>query len=334
MSYSCKECDESFGSLRSLHAHIKKHGLYVGDYYVKNFKRKDKLTQELLPYKKYDQYFATDFINTANMKEWCDTAPRDEVKEYILDTFKHRILNKGLKGLPPSIYLQTAGLPDIDICKKVFGSYNVTCEQFGVLPMLSRQLPNEFHKNYEETPIFVDTREQHPLIFKNSKALKLDVGDYAVMGENFDYTFVDRKTYQDFCSTVTHGYNRFVKEIERCKSLDSFLFIVVEAAFDTMEEENKKNYKKYKLDYVFHQVREIQARYSDCCQFVFSGSREQSIELIPKILVLGRELWEVDLQYFWNKHIINNGLGDRKTKTKQRVQRYKPVITRKRVVFR
>ena len=102
--------------------------MYVGDYYVKNFQKKDKLTGDLIPYKKYDQYFATDFINTANMREWCDEAPRREVKEYIINTFKHRVLSKSLNKFPPSIYLETAGLPDIDICKNVFGSYNAACK--------------------------------------------------------------------------------------------------------------------------------------------------------------------------------------------------------------
>jgi ERCC4-type nuclease len=153
------------------------------------------------------------------------------------------------------------------------------------------------------------------------------------MGEDFDYTFVDRKSYQDFCSTVTNGYRRFIKEIERCKSLESFLFVVVEAPFDGLENENKKNFKKFKLDYVFHQMREIQADYSDCCQFIFSGSRQDSIDLIPKILVLGKKLWRVDLQYFWNKKIKHNGLGSRQTKTKKRIQRYKPVTRGERGVF-
>ena len=115
------------------------------------------------------------------MREWCKTAPVEEVKEYIVNTFKKRILSKGLQSMPPAIYLETAGLPDIDICKTVFGSYSETCKQFGMLPMLSRQLPNEFNNNFEDTRIFVDTREQNPLIFKNNQQLKLDVGDYAVI---------------------------------------------------------------------------------------------------------------------------------------------------------
>ena len=334
MSYSCKECGDSFDSLRSLHAHIKKHGKYLGDYYVEYYARKDKLTGDLIPFKKYDQYFATDFINKRNMKKWCATAPRDEVKEFITKNLKEKIEAKGLSGGPPSLYLQTLKLPDLEVCKDVFGSYREACEKFGVLPMLGEQLPNEFAEDYSDTPILVDTREQKPLHFNNSEFLKLDVGDYAVGGDLYDYTFVDRKSCQDFCATVTNGYNRFVKELERCRSLGCFLFIVVETAFDDMWGETHRGYKKFNLDYVFHGMREIQAEYTDCSQFVFSGSREKSEEIVPKILVLGKQLWEVDVQYFWDKQLKKDGLGRRKTKTQSRVQGYKPVNSKQRRIFR
>jgi hypothetical protein len=67
---------------------------------------------------------------------------------------------------------------------------------------------------------------------------------------------------------------------------------------------------------------------------VFSGSREKSEELIPKILVLGKKLWKVDLQYFWDKEIKKDGLGNRKTEAPQRVQGYQQTHSRKRGVFR
>ena len=123
------------------------------------------------------------------------------------------------------------------------------------------------------------------------------------------------------------------EELERCKSLGCFLFVVVEVAFGDMWAVNARGYKKFRLDYVYHRMREIQAKYSDCCQFVFSGSRRDSEELIPKILVLGTKLWDVDLQYFWDKQINKNGLGDRKTKTKKTVRRYKPTASRKRGIY-
>ena len=331
--FKCKECDQEYGSLRSLHAHIKKHDVLLGDYYVKHFQRKDKLTGELIPFKKYDQYFHTSFLNASNMRKWCKTAPKGEVKDFVINSIKDKLTSKNIKAGPPALYLETSGLPDMEICKEIFGSYNAACEKFGMLPMLAGQLPKEFDDDFSNSHILIDTREQRPLPFKNSELLKLDVGDYGVSGELYDYTFVDRKSYQDFGATVTGGYGRFVKELERCKSLGCFLFIVIECDFDQIYWKNKSVYKKFNLGYVLHNMRDIQAKYSDCCQFVFSGSREESVKLIPKVLVLGQKLWKVDLQYFWNKKIKKNVLGNRNTETPQRVQGYKSGASRKRGVF-
>ena len=334
MSYKCKECGDSFDSLRSLHAHIKKHDKMLGDYYVDNYQRKDKLTGELIPFKNYKQYFSTEFINKRNMKKWCKEAPKEEVKDFIVNSLKTKLHAKGITAGPPSTYLHTANLPDIDLCKQIFGSYKEVCKQLDMRPMLSKPMPKEFGKDYSETPILIDTREQKPLHFNNSELFKLDVGDYAVGGDLYDYTFVDRKSYQDFCSTITNGYNRFIKELERCRSMGCYLYVVTETAFDNMWAVNRRVFKKFKLDYVYHRMRDIQANYTDCCQFVFSGSREKSEEIIPKILVLGTKLWEVDLQYFWDKQLKKDGLGNRTTETKPKVQGYKQTHFRKRGVYR
>ena len=334
MSYKCKECGDSFDSLRSLHAHIKKHDKMLGDYYVDNYQRKDKLTGELIPFKNYKQYFSTEFINKRNMNKWCKQASKEEVKDFIVTSLQKKLQAKGITAGPPSTYLQTSNLPDIDLCKQVFGSYKDTCKQLDMQPMLSKALPKQFNKDYSNTPILIDTREQKPLHFDNSELLKLDVGDYAVGGDLYDYTFVDRKSYQDFCSTITNGYNRFIKELERCRTMGCYLYVVTETAFDKMWAVNRRVYKKFKLDYVYHRMREIQANYTDCCQFVFSGSREKSEELIPKILVLGTKLWEVDLQYFWDKQLKKDGLGNRTTETTSKVQGYKQTHSRKRGVYR
>ena len=94
MSYKCKECGDSFDSLRSLHAHIKKHDKMLGDYYVDNYQRKDKLTGELIPFKNYKQYFSTEFINKRNMNKWCAEAPTEEVKDFIVSAFDKKLKPK------------------------------------------------------------------------------------------------------------------------------------------------------------------------------------------------------------------------------------------------
>jgi hypothetical protein len=300
-TFDCKECQSSFDSLKSLHSHIKKHDMLLGDYYVKNFQRKNKLTGELLPFKNYEEYFEKDFSQPHQLMDWCKISPFVTVKNYIGDILDKRIKAKNLKSGLSSIELWTLGLPDIDVYKKYFGSYTDACKYCLTEPMFNSKLPKEFWDDYSDAKILVDTREQKPLIFKKSSILKLDIGDYAVSGNNYNYTHVDRKSFEDFCSTVTVSYNRFAKELDRCRSLGCYLFIVTEAPLYSIEDYNKKSFKKFNLKYVFHNMRELQREYSDCCQFVFSGSRTASVELIPKLLVLGRSLWKTDIQYFWSK---------------------------------
>lgn len=303
MSFNCKECGQDFETLRSLHAHIKKHKMFLGDYYVNHFARKNKLTGDLLPFKNYDDYFSKDFSQPHQLMEWCETADGKEVKQYIGELLKKRVSDKGLEYGPTELELLTSGLPSIEVYKKYFGSYTAVCELCGVKPLLDKNLPKGFFNDYSNVKILIDTREQQPLKFKNSEKYKSDVGDYSVESSDYDYTHVDRKSFGDFCGTTTVGYSRFCKELDRNRSLGCYMFVVVEVALDEMEACNKKSYKKYKLDYVFHNMRKIQKQYSDCCQFVFSGSREKSELLIPKILVMGKQLWKTDINYFWSKYL-------------------------------
>ena len=214
-----------------------------------------------------------------------------------------RTMEKAIDYGPTELELVSAGLPSIDLYKKYFGSYTEACEEIGVKPLLGSKLPKEFFNDYSNVKILIDTREQQPLKFKNSELYKSDVGDYSVESSDYNYTHVDRKSFGDFCGTITSGYARFCKELDRCRSLGCYMFVVMEFSLEEMQELNKKSYKKYKLDYVFHNMRDIQKQYKDCCQFVFAGSREMSQEIIPKLLIIGKDLWHTDVNYFWSKYL-------------------------------
>ena len=53
-------------------------------------------------------------------------------------------------------------------------------------------------------------------------------------------------------------------------------------------------------------MRLLQHEFSGNCQFIFTGSREKSEALIPKLLYHGKKLWNVDLQYYIDKHGISS----------------------------
>ena len=172
----------------------------------------------------------------------------------------------------------------------------------GAKPIFYKGMPKEFSKDID-VEVLVDTREQQPLEFNKSKILKLDFGDYTLGGTNFSNTFVDRKSAGDFLSTFGGQVDRFRREMQRCLELDSYMYIVVEKSINAIEKENifAKGRRATKLGWVFSNLISVQHEFAGNCQFVFTNSREHSEKIIPKLLYLGKKLWNVDVQYFLDK---------------------------------
>jgi precorrin-6x reductase len=112
-----------------------------------------------LPFKKKEEYFANDFINRSQLIKWCESAPDEEVKNYILELGKKRIERKKYKNAPFHLELLKRQLPDLDIYKKHFGTYTQACEAMGVKPIFYKSMPKEFMNNVE-VKVLIDTREQ------------------------------------------------------------------------------------------------------------------------------------------------------------------------------
>ena len=306
----CKICGKSFGSERSLHSHIKSHGLMLAEYYTQYHPRFNLLTGEPLPFKNKQQYFSQDFSNREQLIEWCETKyqsdDHDDAEGYMLKLLRKRISEKELKIGPSHFELFNNQLPTIDLFQKYFGSYTEACKLAKVKPMFGSRLPSEWYDDVaSDVKIFIDTREQQPLSFKNSESLKLDFGDYAVGSDYYDYTYVDRKSENDFKSTLSkNNFDRFRAELQRAKDFNSYMFIVTEGSPESIEKNNRNAPHKSNMKYIYHNMRILDHEFDGHCQFIFSGSREKSELYIPKILTLGKRLWNVDLQYYIDNNII------------------------------
>jgi len=222
----------------------------------------------------------------------------------LLKRLEWRIQAKKLKYAPNSIEIKLFDLPSIDLYKRFFGSYNQACNILKIMPLLPKNIMANFFKQdpaLDELKILIDTREQKPLMFPKHMPMKLDFGDYAIGAPHYDYTYVDRKSESDFKSTMSTGFERFKREIERAKKFSSFIFVVVESSIDKIIENNHFTPHEANLSYIWHNTRVLSHEYRDNCQFVFSGSRQMSEFLIPKILFHGRKIWGTDLQYFLDK---------------------------------
>ena len=224
----------------------------------------------------------------------------------IINLLKKRVAAKNLKFGPSHVELMINQMPTVDIFQKHYGSYTAACESIGLKPMFGERLPESFKQKIDpQMKIFIDTREQQPLEFPNSEPMKLEFGDYAVGGADYDYTYVDRKGEQDFKSTLSkNNLKRFEYELQRTKDFDSYLFVVVESDLTQIESNNRRGAHKSNLKYVYHNMRVLNHQFSGSCQFIFTGSRKKSEEFIPKLLKLGKKLWNVDLQYYIDRGAV------------------------------
>ena len=239
MSFNCKECGKDFGSEAALHRHLKGHDMTLADYYTKHFPRKNLLTGDFLPFKNKKDYFAKDFSTYSQLLKWCHHSDPDKVKKYTLKKLKERIQEKELEFGPTHLELLLSDLPTIDIYKKFFTSYSHACSQAEVRPMLYRNLDETFftQEGFENLEIVIDTRENNPLPFKNTKKFALDFADYTASGTRYDYTFVERKSESDFKSTMSYNFPRFRKEMARAKAMDSYVFVVVDSSIQKIKKQ-------------------------------------------------------------------------------------------------
>ncbi len=86
----------------------------------------------------------------------------------------------------------------------------------------------------QDVVIAIDTREQEPYGFDASRVTTvrcaLSAGDYSLAGRETQVA-VERKTLQDFVSTVVHARERFARELRRLASYD-LACVVVEASME------------------------------------------------------------------------------------------------------
>tara|TARA_A100001515_G_scaffold100411_1_gene81251 strand:- start:1205 stop:2122 length:918 start_codon:yes stop_codon:yes gene_type:complete len=302
----CKICGEGFSSDRSFHAHLKKHGMYQAEYYCKYYPRYSLHYKKQIPFTNKKEYFDKEFIDLNEFLDWETNADNELVKSKCLEMISRRIDEKEYKYAPFHNELKTLNLPPIDIFKKHFKSYTKACLNIDIEVLFNKPMPIEFYDDPPEFEILIDTREQDPLPFKKSKKEKLYVGDYLNNHGEYTYTYIDRKSEGDFLGTLASGVDRFEREIEKAIQLESYLFVVIETTIDKIKSNHKKFRRKTNLEYVFHNMRHLTHKYPRNIQFIFTGDRKKSLNIIPKLLHLGDRLWSVDIQYY-----LDNELGSR-----------------------
>ena len=298
--------DHSFHQdLDALHKHLRfKLKLKQAEYYTQHHPRVCKATGQPIPFKDRDQYFETDFISPDHMKRWLKAASRDERAEYTLHLMKERASSKGLSFAMGDTELQSLGWPRARFFESL-PEYPAKCVEWGLkrrFGYLSLPMPV-----IQPKPLIIDTREQDYLAFGGIATVrtKLEYGDYAFQADQT--VAIERKSLPDLISTMISGYDRFVREIQRCQEVGGYLVVLCETdihsalAFDQIPK--IRTHTKVGPQVVFHNIRELSQTYGDAVQFAFCEDRLHMTKVVAAVLYWGDAARRIDIQ-----HCINEGV--------------------------
>jgi len=285
---------------------LRDNGILMSSYFEEYEPRFDLLTGEQIKFKDRKTYFTTNFVDKRNMAKWLSEQPLKNSEDYIVRALKSRAEEKDWKFAPCQV--ECRSLKDIPALNVLEYHGNPRVWERSKLCKRFEYSHVEFQfESLEGAVIGIDSREQKPLDFKGIKAInsKFDFGDYCFIGEPyFCNTFVERKSIQDLWGTMSKGFERFNREIERAKVQGGYIFVVVDCPFSKAQTYNKnKKYSKATAEFIFHRIREILQAH-DNVQFVFSGGRVASENLIRKIGLLGENAKRYDLQYLIDMKLI------------------------------
>lgn len=308
---SCKICNAEFESDKQLHSHIKIHKLLLIEYYQLHYPRYDLYEKKIIKFKNKEQYFSTDFNSRLNLKNWLETSPKEEVLIYCEKILTKRKNEKGLIYTPSQVELRSIMSPPVFFLNNLFNGYYEFCERLGFKNKYTYPKSQILCRSFfEDHKIYIDTREQKPLPFSVQTEIKtLKFGDYSLSDKEATCNcYVERKSLNDFAGTLSGGFDRFCREIERAGEAKANLIILIEESLDNCLKFNhlsdfyKKN-SRVNPEYVFHNVRKIIQKYP-FAQFLFVHGRETASKIIEKLFTCECEYQTVDLQLVYDLKLL------------------------------
>ena len=131
--------------------------------------------------------------------------------------------------------------------------------------------------------VIVDTREQTPWLFPDSLCVcergALGQGDYALKGD--DHFAIERKSKEDYISSIISGYDRLNREFDRMREAKfPCLIVVVECSISDIFQHK---YRSVKVSPQFILKRTVELIMNGVC-VTFGGTVKQSTLIAYKLL--------------------------------------------------
>ena len=277
------------------------------EYYQTHEPRYDLLTGELINFKNKDYYFSNDFNNKISMKKWLKLQDLAVQKEYLKKLLSQRKEKHKLTYAPTEVELRSITSPPIPYYHSLFSDYYSLCSEMGFKNKYEYPKEELKYKIKDGFSIYIDTREQMPLIIDYPTEVKgLKFGDYAI-NDPENKCYIERKSISDFIGTMSGGYERFCREIERSIAAEANLIVLVERPLQECLSFQYLNYvsKKIKVtpEFIFFNVRELIQKYNNV-QFLFVDGREECVRIMKKVFFSNGEYKKYDLQLMYDLKLL------------------------------
>ena len=277
------------------------------EYYQTHEPRYDLLTGELINFKNKDYYFSNDFNNKISMKKWLKLQDLALQKEYLKKLLSQRKEKHKLTYAPTEVELRSITSPPIPYYHSLFSDYYSLCSEMGFKNKYEYPKEELKYKIKDGFSIYIDTREQMPLVIDYPTEVKgLKFGDYAI-NDPENKCYIERKSISDFIGTMSGGYERFCREIERSIAAEANLIVLVERPLQECLSFQYLNYvsKKIKVtpEFIFFNVRELIQKYNNV-QFLFVDGREECVRIMKKVFFSNGEYKKYDLQLMYDLKLL------------------------------
>ncbi|MAH49959.1 hypothetical protein CMI37_29340 [Candidatus Pacearchaeota archaeon] len=285
---STKECVICGLAFKSVLHHLKTHNIDAKTYWEKYFPNFCVSCEQLIEYS-HNRYSKLKFCSRDCASKHTKRKKRYE-KDYLLNILKEIHLKYG--GAVTQKSIATDGRVAASTYYSHFNSFSEACE----IAEVPHQAPIKPHKFEEPVDtlltVLIDSREKIPYKFKAWKKVTLKEGDYCLEEINTGVV-IERKSIMDLKGCILG--KRFQNEINRVRKKKGYVVILVDGTVQMFMK--GAVYGKLSSKALFHFVKKFESENADVCQFLFTGGREQSAELVYHFCILTPDVLKgVDLQ--------------------------------------
>lgn len=285
--YSCPSCLGEFPSEFKFTRHIQSiHKKTQEEYYQEVFPRFDLFTEESIEFKSKEFYLSNLFNNRINMVKYLRKFP-EKAATTIKEIIKLRSELKGLSRMLSTVEARSCIYPTVLLCKSLNIDWCEIGKELGLSCLFNYKLDSlEFYPG-KNLKVLIDTREQLPFSLKcQTTKVALKFADYNSPTHS-PSLFVERKSLNDFISTLSGGYERFQREMKRAKDAGTSLVVLVENDLnDVISGHYKIVNSKIKAtpEFILHRMREIINDFKDV-QFLFVKNRAEAERVLPQLFL-------------------------------------------------